>query len=59
MLGRLLAMPIRILNVPVRTVEKLVDREGEVHTQDLVLSRPLEELAEAVEEAADGPKPKG
>ncbi len=47
MIGKLLALPIRILNVPARAFEKLV---GDVPKDDRILSKPLNDLAEAIEE---------
>lgn len=52
MFGKLLAAPIRLINSPMRAVEKLLGDEGD--KEDRILSRPLEEMAEAVEEALDG-----
>ena len=53
MIGRLLAAPFRLLNVPARTMEKLF---GDDHPDERILSKPLESIAEAVEEAVDGDK---
>ncbi len=51
MIGRLLALPVRILNVPARAMEKLLDEED--RKEDRVLSAPLESLAKAIEETVD------
>lgn len=51
MIGRLLAAPIRILNSPLRAVEKILDVDNQ---DERVLSVPLEKMAEAVEEAVAG-----
>ncbi len=51
MFGKLLALPIRVVNVPFRVAEKLVEADN---PEDRILSVPLEAVAEAVEEAADG-----
>ena len=48
--GDLLALPVRIINVPVRVVEKLVDPDSERDSESNVLSKPLETLAKALEE---------
>jgi hypothetical protein len=48
--GSLLAMPVRILNIPARAMERLVDSESELYDEDNALSRPLEKLAQAIEE---------
>jgi len=47
--GKLFSFPVRVLNVPARTIENLLD----VEEKDRVASRPLEALAEAIEEAAE------
>ena len=46
LLGKLLSVPIRILNVPIRTLENLTDTDDE----DRVASRPLDELADELED---------
>ncbi len=51
MLGKRLALPIRLLNVPARSLEILL---GEDDPEDRIISQPLESVAKAVEEAADG-----
>jgi hypothetical protein len=56
MIGKLMAAPVRLLNTPARTVEKMV---GDDDQRDRVLSQPLESLAESVEEAVDGEDEKG
>jgi hypothetical protein len=50
LLGNLLAAPVRVLNIPARVVEKLVDPDSERDDEDNILSKPLETLAQAVEE---------
>lgn len=50
-IGKILALPVRLLNVPARTMEKLI---GDLPKEDRILSKPLEDLAEAIEEAAEG-----
>ena len=50
LLGTLLAAPVRILNIPNRALEKLVDPDSERGDEDNVLSKPLESIAEAIEE---------
>ncbi len=56
MFGKLLALPVRLLNVPMRTVEKAVDTalDEETPKSERALSVPLEALAQVIEEAADG-----
>lgn len=49
-LGDLLALPIRIANVPFRAIEKMVDPDSELGDEDNVLSDPLEQLAKAIKE---------
>lgn len=51
MIGKLLALPARLLNVPFRAAEKLL---GDDSKEDRFLSTPLESVAEALEEAVDG-----
>lgn len=51
MIGKLLALPIRIVNVPARAFEKLF---GDTPKSSRILSKPLESLAEAVEETLEG-----
>ena len=50
--GKILAAPIRILNVPARAVEKLID-DSDRNDEDNLLSKPLEKIAQAVEEIDD------
>lgn len=51
LLGKILAAPIRLLNVPARVMEKLVDENSERGDPDNILSKPLETLAKTIEEA--------
>jgi hypothetical protein len=53
LIGELLAVPIRILNIPARVIEKLIDEDSRLDDEDNILSRPLEKLAQAIEEADD------
>jgi hypothetical protein len=53
LLGKLLAAPVRVLNIPNRAVEKLVDTDSERDDEDNILSKPLEKLAQAIEEVDD------
>lgn len=48
MFGKLLAAPFRIVNVPLRVFEKLVADD------ERSISKPLEAVAESIEEAVDG-----
>ncbi len=48
--GKILAAPIRILNIPARALEKIVDENSELDDEDNILSKPLEKLAQAIEE---------
>jgi hypothetical protein len=52
MLGKLLSLPVRILNIGPRAVEKLVDGMcgSDTPKSERILSKPLEVLAEAIEE---------
>ena len=51
--GKLLALPVRILNVPFRAIEKVValtDGQKDIPKEDRVASAPLGALADALEE---------
>jgi hypothetical protein len=50
MLGKLLALPIRLVNVPLTAAEKLMDSATGTKSERVV-SLPLESLAQAVEDA--------
>ena len=50
LLGKLLSTPVRILNVPNRMIEKLIDSDSELGDDDNILSTPLERLAESLDE---------
>ena len=59
MIGKLLGLPFRILNAPVRATEKVLDAlcGGSVTPPDeKILSMPLRKLAEAFEEIDGEPK---
>ena len=49
LIGELLSLPLRIVNIPIRTAEILLD-------SDRVASVPLDTLAKAIEEAAEEAK---
>lgn len=53
LLGTLLAAPVRILNVPARVLEKMVDEDSRRDDDSNVLSKPLEKLAQVIEEIDD------
>lgn len=57
LIGELLAMPVRVLNIPIRAVELLVDPDSKRGDDDNALSGPLEALAQAIEEIDGGRKP--
>jgi hypothetical protein len=59
-LGKLVAAPIRLVNAPLRAIEKVVDYTDGTHTpkSERIISTPLECIAEAIEEAIDGEKRK-
>lgn len=50
LIGKLLAAPVRVLNIPARVVEKLVDENSERDDEENILSKPLEKLAQVIEE---------
>ncbi len=56
MFGKLLSLPVRILNIPARVIEKTVDSMcgDETPKEDRVFSAPLDAVAGAIEEAVDG-----
>ena len=49
MFGKLLSLPVRLLNVPMRAVERIVAPQDPDPPR--LLSQPLESVAEAIEEA--------
>lgn len=54
--GKLVSLPIRIINAPLVAMEKFAEKAGDfppTDTRDGILCGPLESLAEAVEETAD------
>lgn len=52
-LSDLLTTPVRLLNVPARVLEKVVDPDSELGDEDNVVSKPLEDVARAIEEAIE------
>lgn len=53
MLGKLLSFPVKVVNVPFRTIEKVAAvlvGDNDIRKEDRILSKPLEKLAEAIEE---------
>ena len=50
MFGRLLSIPLRLINAPLRATENVLDTPDD----ERILSVPLTELANEVEQAADG-----
>lgn len=52
-LGKIIATPVRILNVPNRAVEKMIDPDSRNGDEDNFLSKPLESVAVAIEEIFD------
>jgi hypothetical protein len=56
-LGKLLATPVRLVNAPLRAMEKLIeltDGDRPIPKEDRILSAPLGALGDAIEEAVDG-----
>ena len=49
-LGKILSTPVRILNVPFRAIEIAIGQDNELGDDDNILSRPLESVAEALDE---------
>lgn len=52
--GKLLAAPVRLVNAPIRALERIVEADGQGEVPP-VFSRPLEKLAEEIERI-DGDK---
>jgi len=50
MFGRLLSLPLRLINAPLRAAENILDTSDD----DRILSVPLTELADEIEQAVDG-----
>lgn len=53
MIGKLLSLPIKILNIPARATEKIVAKMGgddDIQEDRRVLSAPLQALSDAIEE---------
>ncbi len=53
MFGRLFAAPLRLLNAPIRAAENLLS-DGDCPECERLLSKPLDAVADEVEEAIDG-----
>ena len=51
-LGKLVSAPVKIVNAPVRALERMVDPDDSDDSK--ILSRPLEILADEIEKAAGG-----
>ncbi len=52
LLGKILSLPVRVLNIPMRTIEIVGDKlvGEETPKEDRVMSGPLDAVAEAIEE---------
>lgn len=53
MFGKLLGLPFRILNAPIRAGEKIVAGicgEDDIKKEDRIMSKPLKALSDALEE---------
>ena len=53
MFGRLLSLPLRLINAPLRATENVLDTPDD----ERIMSVPLTELANEVEQAVDGDTP--
>ena len=53
LLGDLLAIPVKIINVPIRTMENLISDEDNLKEHDRLLSVPLNKLAEELKKIDD------
>lgn len=54
LLGDLVSVPFKLLNVPAKVIEKFVDPGDEMDEEDKFLSKPLETIAKELKEAVDG-----
>ena len=50
-IGKCIALPVRILNIPARALENLVDED--TPREDRFISKPLDVFADAIEDAFD------
>ncbi len=50
MFGRLLSLPLRLINAPLRATENVLDTPDD----ERILSLPLSELSDEIEQAVDG-----
>lgn len=48
--GRLLAAPFRIVNAPIRAAENLLNCGERVPEEDRIFSKPLDEIADELED---------
>jgi len=53
LLGKILATPVRILNVPARAIEMLIGDSSGKDDENNILNGPLESVAKAIEEIDD------
>lgn len=49
-LGKILSTPVRLVNAPLRALERVVDGDSELGDKENILSTPLEALARALDE---------
>ena len=54
MFGKLLSLPIRLINVPAKAFDRAMNYVCDDDPREEMASRPLSALAEIVEEAVDG-----
>ena len=53
LLGKLLAAPFKIVNAPIRAAENLLNGGERVREDDRIFSKPLDALADELEELDD------
>ena len=53
LLGKLLAAPLRVVNAPVRALERLVNGGEKLHESERIFSKPLDEIANELEDVDD------
>ena len=51
-IGKLVTLPVRIVNAPIQAAENIM-AGGEPHDADRILSKPLDAVADAIEEATE------
>lgn len=53
MIGKILSLPVKVMNIVPRSIEKVVDHmcgEEDIREEERILSAPLSAIAKAIEE---------